>query len=183
MSIIRVVRREVAARVVLPFVLLSAACAGDHGTATGPVTRPPDDPPPSSIAARYVLTSANGQPMPAEVYAGIYLDETTGDFHDLRVVAMEGHVDLNEDGTFAHFVSMRAVVDGELVGTPRYVDYGHWFAIPHSTDVRFESSFRQWPGIFHGVAQDSTVQLDQELTGGEAGAGNVRYEYVRETLR
>ncbi|MDE3172307.1 MAG: hypothetical protein KGN74_04475 [Gemmatimonadota bacterium] len=183
MSIINVVRRAVAASVVLPLVLLSAGCAGDHGATTGPVAPPPDDPPPSSIAARYQLTSANGKPLPAEVYAGVYLDQATGAFHDLRIVATDGYVDLHDDGTFAHYVSLRAVVDGDLVGTPRYVDYGLWFAIPHSTDVRFESSFRQWPGVFHGVAQAGTVRLDQELTGGEVGAGSVRYEYTREGLR
>jgi hypothetical protein len=183
MSTIRRTRRVVAARVVLPLAILLAACAGEHATGPGPVIPPPIDPPPASLAARYALTSVQGNPLPAEVYAGVYQDDSTGWFHDVRIVAIDGYVDLLADGTFAHFVTMRTTVDGEVAGAPRYVDYGIWVAVPHSTDIRFESTYRQWPGTFHGVAQDNTVALTQELTGGEAGAGGVDYVYTRQELR
>ena len=177
------VRRDLAARMMLPFLLLLAACAGDRATSPGPVTPPSDQPPPASVAARYTLTRVNGQALPAQVYAGLYTDDSTGWFHDLRIVAVDGYIDLHADGTFAHYVTMRTTVDGELVGTPRYVDYGVWIAIPHSDGIRFESTYRQWPGTFHGVARENAVQLTQELTGGEAGAADVRYEYRRDLLQ
>lgn len=183
MTMVSVGRRNVAARMVVPVVFLLAACGGDRATSPGPVTPPPDQPPPGVVAARYALTSANGQSLPAEVYAGVYQDESTGWFHDLRIVATDGYVDLHDDGTFAQFVTMRTMVDGQLAATPRYVDYGRWFAVPHSDQIRFESAYRQWPGVFHGVAGDGTVRMTQELTGGEAGAGVVAYEYRRASLQ
>jgi hypothetical protein len=183
MSKFSAVRRDFAARVMLPFILLLSACAGDRAMSPGPVTPPSDQPPPVSIAARYTLTNVNGQPLPAQVYAGVYQDESTGWSQDLRIVAVEGYIELHADGTFAHYVTMQTTVDGVLVGTPRYVDYGIWVAVPHSDDIRFESTYRQWPGTFHGVARENAVQLTQELTGGEAGAAGARYEYTRDLLQ
>ncbi|MDE3150919.1 MAG: hypothetical protein KGL93_01595 [Gemmatimonadota bacterium] len=183
MSRVTTARRAIAARTALVFAMLSAACAGDRATSPGPVTPPPDDPPPVSIAARYTLATVNGHALPVEVYAGVYQDDSTGWFHDLRIVATDGYVDLQSDGSYAHYVSLRTMVDGQLAGTPRYVDYGRWFAVPHSTGVRFESTYRQWPGEFHGTALGGAVQLTQELTGGETGAANADYVYTRASLR
>jgi hypothetical protein len=157
--------------------LVTAACGSDNPS---DVTAPPPPTEVDSVAARYVLTSVNDQPLPAVVYAGTYQDGDTVRYHDVRVVATEGYVHLRTDGTFDQRVKMEAWVDGRLSGRPVYADNGGWRAIPFSELVRFESTYNAALGVFHGLAHNRKVWLSQEITGGEAGAVDNDFIYVKQ---
>ncbi|MHB1310714.1 MAG: hypothetical protein ACYC3L_01765 [Gemmatimonadaceae bacterium] len=167
--------RRAAASALVSLVLITAACGSERPAG---ITDPPP-PPADSISARYALSAVNDHALPAEVYAGVYRDEGSGVFRDLRVVATEGYVHLRADGSFDQRVKMQVLVDGQLVGLPVYADFGRWRAIPFSDLVRFESEYSAATGVFHGLAHNSKVWLSQEITGGEAGATDNDYTYVR----
>lgn len=172
-------RRRAAALALCVLALFAAACGADR--APGVTDPPPPPPPPAdSIAARYVLSSVNEQPLPAEVYAGIYLAGDTVTYHDVRVVATEGYVHLYADGTYEQRVKMQVFVDGQLSGRPVYGDNGKWRAIPFSELVRFESQYNAALKVFHGIAHNRKVWLAQEITGGEAGATDNDFIYVKQ---
>ena len=170
--------RRAAALALCSLALFTAACRSDRSV--GIADPPPPPPPADSIAARYVLSTVNERPLPAEVYAGVYLDEGTGFFRDVRVIATEGYVHLRTDGTFEQRVKMQVFVDGELSGRPVYGDQGRWRSIPYSELVRFESEYNPAPSVFHGLAHKRKVWLSQEITGGEAGALDSDFIYVRQ---
>lgn len=171
--------RRAAALALCSLALLAAACSADRAAI---ITDPPPPPPPpaDSIAARYVLSSVNELPLPAEVYAGLYLEEGTGMWRDVRVIATEGYVQLRADGTFEQRVKMQVLLDGQLSGRPVYNDHGKWRAIPYSGLVRFESEYSSEIGVFHGLAHNRKVWLSQEITGGEAGAVDSDFIYVKQ---
>ncbi|MBI2408075.1 MAG: hypothetical protein HYV19_07235 [Gemmatimonadetes bacterium] len=168
--------RRAAALAACSLALITAACTADRPSG---ITAPPPTEV-DSIAARYVLTSVNDQPLPAVVYAGLYLDGDTVLYHDVRVVATEGFVHLRTDGTFDQRVKMEAWVNGHLSGRPVYVDNGNWRSIPYSDLVRFESTYSAAAGVFHGLAHNRKVWLSQEITGGEAGAADNDFTYVKQ---
>jgi len=168
--------RRAAALALFSLALAAAACGSERPAG---ITDPPPPPPPTdSIAARYVLDAVNEHSLPAEVYAGVYLDEGTGVFRDLRVVATDGYVHLRADGTFEQRVTMQVLVDGQMSGRPVYGDHGRWRAIPYSDLVRFESEYNAALGVFHGLAHNRKVWLSQEITGGEQGAQDNDFTYV-----
>jgi hypothetical protein len=170
-------RRRVTALALTSLALVAAACTADRSPG---VTDPPPPPPADSIAARYVLSEVNAKPLPAEVYAGIYLDGDTVTYHDVRVIANEGYVHLYADGTYEQRVKMEVFVDGQLSGRPVYGDNGRWRAIPFSELVRFESQHNAALGVFHGIAHNRKVWLAQDITGGEAGAPDSDFIYVKQ---
>ncbi|MDP1892465.1 MAG: hypothetical protein Q8K55_16390 [Gemmatimonadaceae bacterium] len=170
--------RRAVALALCSLALFAAAC---HAERSAVITEPPPPPPPGdSIAARYVLSSVNDQPLPVEVYAGLYLEEGTGISRDVRVIATEGYVQLRADGTFEQRVKMQVLLDGQLSGRPVYGDHGKWRSIPYSDLVRFESEYSSALGVFHGIAHNRKVWLSQEITGGEAGAVDNDFIYVRQ---
>jgi hypothetical protein len=173
MNSIQTIRRRAAAFVVVALTLFAAACGTDQTAVTDPT------PPVDSISATYTLTSVNERPLPAEVYAFSYLDDSTGLFHHVSVVATDGHVHLGADGTYEQRVNMQALVDGQLFGHPVYSDHGAWRAIEHSNVVLFESFFLEAVGVFNGIANNRTVGLSQNLTG-EAGFQNAEFSYMRQ---
>lgn len=158
------------------FVVAIAACTSSRDAI---ITDPAPPPPPvEQLPARYALAQVNGVSLPAEVYAGVYFDEFTGFFRDLRIVASEGYLLLRDDGTYDQRVKMQAYVDGALTGRPNYEDLGRW-AKADVALVRFESDYNPNGIVFHGVAKDRTVKLSQEITGGEAGATPREFTYTR----
>jgi hypothetical protein len=170
--------RRATALALCSLALVVAACSADRSPG---VTDPPPPPPPAdSIAARYVLSEVNEKPLPAEVYAGIYLAGDTVTYHDVRVVATEGYVHLYADGTYEQRVKMQVFVDGQLSGRPVYGDNGRWRAIPFSELVRFESQYNSALSVFHGIAHNRKVWLAQDITGGEAGAPDNDFIYVKQ---
>lgn len=169
-------RHRVAALAACSLAVVTAACNSDRPSG---VTAPPPVEA-DSISARYVLTSVNEQPLPAVVYAGMYLEGDTVRYRDVRVVATEGYVHLRADGTFDQRVKMEVFVDGHLSGRPVYADNGSWRAIPHSELLRFESTYNAALGVFHGLAHNRKVWLSQEITGGEAGAQDNDFIYVKQ---
>lgn len=160
--------------------LLAAACGADRSPGVTEPPPPPPPPPADSIAARYVLSAVNDKPLPAEVYAGIYLAGDTVTYHDVRVFATEGYVHLHADGTYEQRVKMQVFVDGQLSGRPVYGDNGRWRAIPYSELIRFESQYNSALSVFHGIAHNRKVWLAQEITGGEAGATDNDFIYVKQ---
>lgn len=154
--------------------LLAAGCGTDQTGVTDPRTQPAD-----SIAANYTLASVNEKPLPAEVYAFAYLDDSTRLVHNVSVFATEGHVHLGADGTYEQRINMEARVDGQLSARPVYSDHGSWRAIEHSNLVRFESFFLEAVGVFNGIASNRMVGLSQNLTG-ENGFQNADFTYVRQ---
>ncbi|HXE58417.1 MAG TPA: hypothetical protein VNK43_10495 [Gemmatimonadales bacterium] len=154
-------RRLRLAALVLATALVAAVGCGDDGSA-----------PSEGPAGIYRLESAAGGPLPATVFDGT-VESSEGDFH-LRVVALEGSLELRQDGHYEHRIRHAVFVDGAPAPEARWTDRGGYRVDADS--VRFTSEYIEGVAFAGGLAEDRIETIADYTHEGPA----VSYRYARE---
>lgn len=151
-------------RILLALILLAAvvSCSDTAG---------PGEPAAGTPAGIHVLETANAAPLPAVVFDG-HVSDQEGGFH-LRVVAIEGVLELKANGRYEHTMRHHVYIDGVLSAQPRWTDRGPWVA--GATSVSFASDYIE-DVAFTGTRGPDRLDISQDHVGEGVPA---QYRYVK----